>query len=225
MPSKTTQICPQCEQPFSFYASVYPNGRVYCSFDCRKAASRIITNCPECGKEFWHLRTDSRRVHCSVACMGKGAAKRYKGRANTWLRGEQPAWQNRVDLTCEVCAKAFRVQVNESKGRRFCSKACKAKWQETAIAGENNFHWRGGYESYYGPNWRQQRRNARRRDNYACQRCGVTEDKLCRQLDVHHIKPFRHYGIEYYQEANRLANLMSLCASCHLTVEHEQNSR
>lgn len=93
-------------------------------------------------------------------------------------------------------------------------------WQKQAVRGESNFNWKGGYEPYYGPNWRQQRRNARARDKYTCQRCGVTEKDLGRQLDVHHKIRFGNFGIKRYKEANRLENLISLCYTCHTTVEH-----
>jgi 5-methylcytosine-specific restriction endonuclease McrA len=89
------------------------------------------------------------------------------------------------------------------------------------FAAENNPNWQGGYEPYYGPDWHQQRRLARKRDNYTCQRCGITEEKLGRQLDVHHKIPFREFGIDNYLNANQLANLISLCFTCHTTTEHE----
>jgi predicted HNH restriction endonuclease len=34
-------------------------------------------------------------------------------------------------------------------------------------------------------------------------------------LDVHHIIPFRKFGIDRYREANKISNLISLCNSCH----------
>jgi len=92
-------------------------------------------------------------------------------------------------------------------------------------SGENSPVWKGGQLYYYGPNWRQQRRNARYRDKYTCQHCGLTEVQLGKQLDVHHIVPFRKFGPKKYRQANRLRNLISLCPACHLTDEHRQNNR
>ncbi len=102
-----------------------------------------------------------------------------------------------------------------------------AQWQSQsgAASGENNFNWRGGYAPYYGPNWLQQRRNARRRDNYTCQRCGKSEKQNGKQLDVHHIKAFRLFGVTRYRKANQLDNLISLCAACHKVVEHSAPTR
>lgn len=75
----------------------------------------------------------------------------------------------------------------------------------------------------YGPNWQEQRGKARVRDSFRCTHCGAPERDQ-RQHDVHHIRPFRDYGYvagenQAYREANRLENLVTLCAGCHHTVE------
>ena len=79
----------------------------------------------------------------------------------------------------------------------------------------------------YGPNWETQRRKARRRDGFHCQMCGVSEDELGRELDVHHKRPFREFEYDptdptradRYLLANALDNLISLCPTCHRRVE------
>jgi DEAD/DEAH box helicase domain-containing protein len=77
----------------------------------------------------------------------------------------------------------------------------------------------------YGPNWAEQRRRARQRDRYTCQRCGTQEARTGREHDVHHLVPFRHFGYvpgenEAYLQANDLANLTTLCRVCHSRVDH-----
>ncbi len=67
----------------------------------------------------------------------------------------------------------------------------------------------------YGPNWPGQRDKARARDGYRCQICGVAEQG--RTHDVHHKIPFRRF--DSYQQANQLANLVTLCRSCHRQAE------
>jgi DEAD/DEAH box helicase domain-containing protein len=74
-----------------------------------------------------------------------------------------------------------------------------------------------------GPNWEQQRNQARSRDSHRCRHCGAPE-RADRAHDVHHIQPFRTFGYvrgdnEKYLEANRLENLVTLCSSCHRRVE------
>jgi len=76
----------------------------------------------------------------------------------------------------------------------------------------------------YGPEWSRIRDRVRARDQYTCQVCGVPENG--RQHDVHHKIPFRAFvrnGIVDPTEANRLANLITLCPTCHQKAE--QNVR
>ncbi len=135
----TSQVCPQCEKPFTFHPSAYPNGRIHCSFECRKAASRVTTICPGCGKEFWyHHNRPMPRKYCSRACASRHTGPCRPGVPRPDLRRERPEWRKQVDLVCEICSKPFSVQVNEAKGRRFCSNTCRYKWQETALAGSDN---------------------------------------------------------------------------------------
>ncbi len=67
----------------------------------------------------------------------------------------------------------------------------------------------------YGPNWPRQRKLARTRDQYRCQMCGMPEQG--REHDVHHKIPFRTFAS--YEQANQLANLITLCRSCHRRAE------
>jgi endogenous inhibitor of DNA gyrase (YacG/DUF329 family) len=261
-------VCPQCNVGFSYYPSQYHDQpKIYCSRKCQSDASRVITNCPQCGKEFWYHRSWPRKYcsikcraantlnnfgeyvgkeavavncencgksfkklfnqvqstkhnFCSQVCYGEHVSKTRKGIPRPGVRGEKPHLQKRVTKNCPQCGKEFQVKLSSDGRRRFCSKACQSKSQIGTVSGENNFNWKGGYEPYYGPNWRQQRRNARARDNYTCRRCGVTEIELGCQLDVHHIKRFKRFGIKRYKEANSLDNLVSLCDGCHKHMEH-----
>jgi len=85
--------------------------------------------------------------------------------------------------------------------------------------------WRPDPVGYRGPDWRAQRRRARERDGGQCAHCGAPEQD--RQHDIHHLRPFRDFGYvrglnQAYQEANRLANLVTLCRVCHARAENGQ---
>jgi DEAD/DEAH box helicase domain-containing protein len=67
----------------------------------------------------------------------------------------------------------------------------------------------------YGPNWNTQREQARQRDGYRCQMCGLPEQG--RSHDVHHKIPFRAFSLPV--EANQLNNLVTLCHACHRKAE------
>ncbi len=81
----------------------------------------------------------------------------------------------------------------------------------------------------YGPAWPSQRDAARARDGFRCQGCGVVEAGG-QQHDVHHRVPFRAFVADAalrgglpvelaWQAANRLENLVTLCAACHRRAE------
>jgi DEAD/DEAH box helicase domain-containing protein len=67
----------------------------------------------------------------------------------------------------------------------------------------------------YGPNWPMQRDLTRARDGFRCQICGEPEGDKAHH--VHHKIPFRMF--ESIEQANQLANLITLCNSCHRKVE------
>lgn len=217
-----TKICPQCSQEFTRRKS---RGTIYCSIRCATSRIGMEKNlgvvhigprfCEQCGKEISKGKKWNGVRFCSRKCFGQYLSTTLKGKPRPEVSGPHPERYKRIEKTCPQCNKIFNI------------KQCFAKWQSESeiYSGENNFNWRGGYSPYYGPNWRQQQRNARHRDNYTCQSCGAEENKLRKQLDVHHIKPFRLFGIENYKQANRLSNLICLCPSCHLRIEHEQNGR
>ncbi len=85
--------------------------------------------------------------------------------------------------------------------------------------------WVGDTGHDRGPNWAEQRNRARRRDGARCQWCGAPE-RPGRQHHVHHLIPFREFGWvpgqnTAYLQANRLENLVTLCANCHRRAEQQ----
>ena len=87
------------------------------------------------------------------------------------------------------------------------------------LRGKKIYNWKGGYEPYYGENWLVQKRKARLRDKNICQRCGKTREQEKKELSVHHIIPFRNFGLKNYKKANKLNNLITLDKRCHKMVE------
>lgn len=228
---RITTNCPHCGREFWYYRS-WP--RKYCSRKCSGAnnaknfgkfyrpESRVALKCEQCGQDFTRNAfevTKTEHHFCSRKCFGQWLALDQKGKPRPEVTGEKPHLQKRIAKKCPICKAAFQVKQSSASRRRFCSKVCMAKHQQTLV-GPMVHNWKGGPLPYYGPNWLQQRRNARRRDNYTCRKCGKSEQALGRQLDVHHIKSFRSIGAKNYRTANKLTNLVSLCNACHKYVEH-----
>lgn len=166
-----------------------------CSNDVRATTTFVLVKCEQCGKEVRKYRSLAKHAHkfCSIKCK------------QAWWRGPNHSAYDSETVICQMCGNEFVAL--KSRNRKFCSTACRAASEVLPAAG------------YYGPDWKRQRRKARYRDGYKCRMCGVTESELGRELDVHHVVPFRKFGLINHSEANSLANLVSVCKACHRKLE------
>lgn len=171
-----------------------------------RKSPRVKVSCCNCGKIFdktpYRISLVSNH-YCSHKCRSE---------------------YGRIKVACSNCGKPISRHASKDKyiENHYCNRDCFHEWMSKHQTGENNPNFKGG-PNYYGPNWRRQRRSARKRDGYRCQSCGVTEKKLGRELDVHHIKPFKSFCCTKengnYKKANELTNLISLCPTCHKAAE------
>lgn len=179
--------------------------------------------CENCGAElergFSRIKRAERQF-CNRRCKGQWMKTNYRG-------GSNPHYKKRVEVECAYCGgkkKILPCRAEREQDNFFCDYACMGAWQSEHLSGKRSYAWKGGRVKYYGPNWQRQRRKARQRDNFRCQVCGIQENELNRELDVHHIVPFLEFGYVVgenaaYRKANRLTNLLSLCPTCHRQVE------
>lgn len=227
-------ICEGCGK--TFLKVWFPSRKrpKFCSRECRKR--RIIVICQVCGSRFeTHQSRDGIRKHCSKACMGIAIRRKKKtclkcgkvyrptSKANKGYCSVKCAMSARKDTrlqkTCEQCGSAFIVKKGYAHAR-FCSLKCSAI--SNAMSGPDNPNWKGGCDSRRGPNWTEKSNEARKRDNYSCQRCGKQQTN--KSLPVHHIRPFRLFNGDY-ETANQLDNLVTLCEHCHGIVEASEKPR
>lgn len=174
------------------------------------------STCDNCGKpiEFTPCLLKEFKHHfCNKECYDEWQ------RQNTPSGADHPRWTH-IIVHCAHCnapleRKPSKVAMYKNQ---FCNQECRGRWQSKNHTGANNSAWRGGYEPYYGPNWREQRRLARKRDNYTCQLCGLKEYEHATELHVHHIIPFSDFDGDW-ESANELDNLITFCQVCHLYVE------
>lgn len=183
--------------------------------------NRVQTTCEQCGKST--KRTPSQAAHaehhfCSRACDNEWR------RAHPLVGAANPRYTT-ITVQCAQCGADVQRQPWQANAyQSFCGRKCVNAYASAHRVAENGANWRGGHDGYRGPNWNRQRNAARKRDQYACQRCGKTERELGRELDVHHIKPLREFNYVYglnenYKLANVLENLLSLCIPCHKAAE------
>jgi hypothetical protein len=187
-----TAECENCRKPFIVEGGT--NAK-YCSWDCRLQHRRgKPVNCLMCG------------------CFFTPVKKIKRGLEDSW------------------------ISYNPKDGRATCSPSCHIQWIKTnperkekisaALKGELHHNWKGGRKwlndaSFRGRGWKGIAERARARDGFECKRCGMTQaeniSRSGRALDVHHIVPFHNWPNSTM--ANKMSNLISLCASCHKIEE------
>lgn len=122
-------------------------------------------------------------------------------------------------ILCKMCDKP--IWVMPSRNHKFCSKKCHNLAMSVFPEEMSLQIIQTGRKKYYGSNWISQRKRARKRDDYTCQKCGISEKKYGHELSVHHETPFVYF--ETYLEANQLGNLVSLCEPCHRKTHSGKN--
>lgn len=111
---------------------------------------------------------------------------------------------------------------NDDNLRKAISKASLKRWNEEwfreKMTGENSCAWKGGLgrEPYSFEFNKTLKEKIRERDDNHCRKCGKSQKKNRRKLDVHHIN--------YDKKDCRLENLISLCDSCNIKANYNRNS-
>ena len=171
----------------------------------------ITLICEQCGSEF--IRSEARLKHgrgkhCSAACQYAAIKSRP---AKALLRS----------CTCFNCNEAFEVYESWLKQRKGGGKYCSRQCRDAHWHGLNHPQYINGGNDDRGPNWQSQRRKTLKRDDHTCQCCSKAGQ------GVHHIVPFRLFGMERCSEANDLANLVTLCEPCHRIADatFQRNAR
>ncbi|MEE2754834.1 MAG: HNH endonuclease [Candidatus Latescibacterota bacterium] len=121
-------------------------------------------------------------------------------------------------VRCSNCGRNTTVPrwfKKEGLELHFCTDRCRRLWRDdhrSTVKLKGRPEFRGG-------NWTEVAQRIRERDAFKCRSCGVTEEDLGRQLDVHHIVPYRAFNT--LDRANCPDNLISVCPSCHKKMEEE----
>ena len=226
------RACELCGRAFtlSAYEAAKDGKGRWCSRRCadigRKRGER--RTCETCGAAFYVYPSDlsdPRRAlrFCSMSCYKPVRGKATKGRPKSEIaRARQSAAMKGkhtgprlppISVTCLGCGVTTAYTGRKrhfAKRRRFCTMACWFAYVRAHPGTHPAF--RGGREPYYGPDWREQARRARARDNDTCQDCG--RHQTTPLLDVHHLVARRVFKGDH-KAANELGNLVTLCKSCH----------
>lgn len=122
---------------------------------------------------------------------------------------------DRLSTNCDNCNNHLERRKLEIDKREniFCDVECRVEY----FKGENHPRWDDGYYNLdlgdYGPKWEDYRESIISRDG-VCQLCKNNPENK----QVHHIIPVKEFST--IENAHQLDNLVLLCPSCHMTVEH-----
>jgi len=213
-----TYTCDWCGEEFN-KKNRTDSKRVFCSNECFTEAKsemfsevreqqrkRVTLVCDYCDNDFEVIESRERRArYCTEECRDSDAP----------TGEDHPQW-SRVTLICEYCNDEYQCKQSRAEGSRFCSPGCRSSHMSENWVGENHHNWKEEEiaADYYGPSWSKQRQRARDRDDHRCQVCGASDE-----VHVHHIRPFREFGVENHEQANALDNLICLCPHHHAEWE------
>ena len=167
-------------------------------------------------------------------CLGNEFAKGNKPNKTSFKKGSVPWNRNPIKIYCEFCKN--EIYPRDRLSRRYCSSECKdldrrgkrvspntefkkgmTPWNK-GLTGEKSHSYKNGssFEPYAVEFNRELREEIKKRDDYTCQLCGMSEkesrkkDTLKRGLTVHHI--------DYDKKNNSRENLVTLCKTCNSRV-------
>jgi len=208
---RVSVVCETCGSEFKVVKSREDTAK-YCSEDCIE--KRVTLTCDWCESDFEVRPSRSHKRFCGQECATEWQKVRFSGESNpNWVGGE-------VETQCQWCDSIVHREqwYLERVDRVFCSTDCRAEWQSENRSGENHPRYSGGHFPY-GPGFNENKKQqVRRRDQYRCQDCGMTQPEHLTEQDealhVHHVTPAREFDDP--QERNAMENLITLCCHCHL---------
>lgn len=106
-----------------------------------------------------------------------------------------------VGTACGTCGEQFYLPPGKAKHRRFCSRQCAAAGYPASNAPPSRTR-------LIGKRWQMIREQVLRRDGGRCRLCETRFG-----LHVHHVTPWAD------TQDDSPANLVTLCASCHMRAE------
>jgi hypothetical protein len=175
--------------------------RVECEY-CGKALERTVSELEDTENSF-----------CDASCRGRW-------RSEEWTQEDFPRWNGgKETVRCHACGESFKRESSELNRyeRSFCSRECFGEWRSEYQRGSDNPSWTGGSgvrssvrNTIGAQPWGKIAEEYR---GECCELCGTDETVDGREFPVHHLVPIMSGG------TNDPELLMTLCTSCHRTVE------
>ena len=183
--------------------------------DCKKETKGFGIRCGSC---------EAKRKHRIGILNSKGINHPMFGKINLAVIGDKnPNWNNGISKQkcyCIDCKKELpeKAIFKHTKRCLDCSRKFRIGKNHPMYGihryGDEAPNWQGGksFEEYPREFTEELRESIRKRDNYTCQNCSMTEEEYLivngRVLDVHHI--------DYNKQNCKENNLITLCMNCNI---------
>lgn len=161
---------------------------------------KIKKICDFCGKVFFvsrYLFKKNKNFFCSVECSAKWQSKYKSGKnSNRWNGGAKHK------AICGYCNKTIMLPTWRYKRKNimfFCDRKCYMKYHKKYSIIKTKYKYPNEFSV-------ELKSFIRKRDNYMCMNCGLSEKEYFRKLDIHHI--------DYRKKNNDTINLIAICTSC-----------
>jgi len=194
------------------------------------------SKCKFCNKTFEYYPKDSKGYFCSRKCYHKSRIGKKLSKTHCENIGKSRKGMVFSKEHIKNLKKAFKGRKSKRKGISYVVEfgVEKAKQIKKQISKNrkgkcigHNYGFKKGQKPWnyidgrsktlgparYGDDWFKIRLLVYKRDNYTCQRCGVTMEETGNPHHIHHIVPF------LISFDNSLNNLITLCPSCHRKIE------
>jgi len=208
-------VCEKCGKDFERTrtqivnrSNVSKDGHLFCSKKCAIHYGSLIAaeqrengeyiKCPNCGKENYKSKADSKRVFCNNRCYGDYRSKNPD---------KYPSAMNNPATAKKARDTRIARGTNGMIGRR----------------AEKHHRWRGGKVDYRGPSWYETRNKAEKRDKGYCMACKKKGKDVHHIIPF---RKFRYVAGENRNDivANHRNNLIYLCRRCHGYAENHNNT-
>ena len=159
------------------------------------------------------------KVYVTYPCKLKKGWQHYCSKlCSSLARG------TKIKRICVICGKEFIVKRTAMKYKygvaKYCSRECQWKGQKgqkkPSIQGDKAPNWRGGIQNFPYPfEFNDElKETIRKRDNHACQSCGLLNEEHILiygyDLVIHHV--------DYIKKNCDKGNLITLCIQCNSRV-------
>lgn len=170
-------------------------------------------HCPTCGKAIYPYSKYCRKHAPMSEAHKKHISESLKGKPRPYASHKRPEHSEYLKKWWKEHPEA-RQKARERGLQMVQDKAYLEKLSEL-LSGEKNPNWKGGLsQKKYKGFYQKLKDKIRKRDNYTCQLCNLTEAGLGYKLSINHI--------DFDKENNDERNLNALCKRCNTLINFER---